>query len=228
MSISIPSLRAFSFLFWLLIHALDWLSLLDNFRIKEIYNYYIIWHLLRGPHPAGHPSISLSYASTMPGCRSTPVLSQCWGSEAPCLCSSASSKYGISQGQSRADFFQEAFSNPPVPTDLSGESHLSGEAHSLTSPGKVPHARGHLRWFPHSARYLLAQPAHLGNPSNCHRYRISSEHVFPKNMEFQRQRGLRDEQKQTLQLAPVSGPDCLWGRREARKTELVRHLLPLL
>lgn len=47
-------------------------------------------------------------------------------------------------------------------------------------------------------------------------------------MEFQRQRGLRDEQEQTLQLAPVSGPDCLWGRREARKTELVRQLLPLL
>ena len=125
MSISTPSLRAFSFLFWLLIHALDWLSLLDNFRIKEIYDYSIIWHPLRG-HPAGHPSISLSYGPTMPGCRSSTILSQCRGSEAPRLCSLASSKYGISQSQSRADFFQEAFSNPPVPTDLSGESQGRG------------------------------------------------------------------------------------------------------
>lgn len=140
MLISIPSLRAFSFLFWLLIHALDWLSLLDNFRRKEIYNYYIIWHLLRGHHPAGHPSISLSYGSTMPGCRSTPVLSQCWGSEAPCLCSLASSKYGISQGQSRADFFQEAFSNPPVPTDLSGESH--GQGSLSNKPRESPPCTG--------------------------------------------------------------------------------------
>ena len=73
----------------------------------------------------------------MPGCRSTPVLSQWQGLEASLLL-----LLGILQGQSRADFFQEAFSNPPVPTDRSEEPRVLGSCPN--KPVDVPPRNGHI------------------------------------------------------------------------------------
>lgn len=92
----------------------------------------------------------------MPACRSTPVLSQWQGLEASLLL-----LLGILQGQSRADFFQEAFSNPPVPTDRSEEPRVLGSCPN--KPVDVPPQRAHLRWLPHSVQVSVAQVAHLTN-----------------------------------------------------------------